>query len=105
MNIADLLQHSIFLFCITTFAIVELHNCQLSLQLIDKLKKKYSIKSESSFTDPPTLKHRPVHIQTAFSSSFQRHSQISDNLSFKMLFKRKFTCRIEVHWVREANFD
>ena len=73
----------------------ELHNCQLSLELIDKLKKKYSIKSESSFTDPPTLKHRPVHIQTAFPSSFQRHSQIPDNQVLKCSSKGSLHVELE----------
>ena len=53
MNISDLLQHTLFsLFALHLLLYLELHNCQLLLQLIYKLKKKYSIKSESSLTLP-----------------------------------------------------
>ena len=45
INISDLFALQLLLF-------LELHNCQLLLQLIYKLKKKYSIKSESSLTLP-----------------------------------------------------
>ena len=53
MNISDLLQRTLFsLFALHLVLFLELHNCQLLLQLIYKLKKKYSIKSESSLTLP-----------------------------------------------------
>ena len=54
MNISDFLQHSIFPFYIATFTIcgTPQRAPQLSLELKYKLKQKYSIKSESSFTLP-----------------------------------------------------
>ena len=71
MNISDLLQRTLFsLFTLHLLLFLELHNCQLLLQLIYKRKK--NTPSRMSLLSPSHSKTSSLHIQTAFPSSFQR---------------------------------